>query len=273
MADLSNVLSLLAAKASAVVYPNGTGQASICSASVRVYPGWPVPNRLESDLKVGNAHISIYPLQTERRKGVALGRPYRISDHGDPTITVGVTGKTVTFAGTVSVPQNIYLLVNGTGYMHAVQTTDTLTSIATAFTSLIAGATSSGAVLSIPSAHAITARVGGVGSAVQELKRQEKDFQLTVWAHSPSLRDQLGSAIDSAFAENSDLTFPDGSHGVLLYARTIQSDQLEKAGAYRRDLIYSVEYATTKVIDAPQVIAPILNIQSMSGKSIQKIQE
>ncbi|WP_280955020.1 hypothetical protein [Paludibacterium denitrificans] len=43
---------------------------------------------------------------------------------------------------------------------------------------------------------------------------------------------------------------------------------------YRRDLIYTVDYATTQTVDAPQVIAPVINvINQNSGQTIRTIQE
>ena len=166
----------------------------------------------------------------------------------------------------MTTPQNICLNVNKKAYIHAVQATDTLTSIATALTALIQAdhplASSNVATVTIPDAFSISFSAGGVAKVVRELKRQEKQFQITVWAPTPTIRDQISSAVDSALAAINDLTFADGSHGIMLYARTFQTDQMEKSMLYRRDIVYTVDYATTQTSKAAQVIAPILNIQS-----------
>ncbi|WP_369606278.1 hypothetical protein [Serratia marcescens] len=268
MADLSDVMSYLAGTIAAMVYPNGTSNPSIAGVRIRVYPGWPLPNELETQLKAGNVDISIYPLGSERKKPIGIGRPYYIIDPGTPTITATVSGQAVTFSGTISVPQNIYLLINGNGYHHPVQPTDTLTSIATGYATTIAGATSAGPTLTVPSAREIIARVGAIGSAARELKRQEKEFQICVWAPTPALRDMIGGAIDALLSESSDSVFSDQSHGIVRYCRTSQTDEKQKFNTlYRRDVVYSVEYATTQIISAPQVVAPILNITDQAGNT------
>lgn len=278
MADVSDVLSSLAAMVAGAVYPNGTASPSVCNAPVKVYPGWPVPNVLEADLKAGKVHVSVYSLPTERKTSRQIGRPWVVTNPGTPTLTAIASLNQVTFGGTVSTPQNLYLLVDGKGYAYAVQQNDTLASIATAFVTLLQGdfpaASSLGAVLTIPGAYSVIARVGAVGTAMRELKRQEKQFQVTIWAPTPALRSAAAGPIDVALAESSDIALTDGSHGILLYSHSRETDQLEKAQLYRRDLIYTVDYATTQTASAPQVIAPVLNVINQdSGQTIRTIQE
>jgi hypothetical protein len=278
MADVSDVSNLLVSLATGAAYPNGTASPSICVAPVKLYAGWPVANVLDADLKAGKVHVSVYPLPTERKTSRQIGRPWVTTIPGTPTLTATVYLNQVTFGGTVSIPQNLYLLVNGKGYMYAVQPADTLASIATAFATLLQGdfpaASSTGPVLTVPGAYSVIARVGAIGAAMRELKRQEKQFQITIWAPTPVLRDAAAGPVDVALGVSSDLAFTDGSHGILLYSHTIQSDQNQKAGLYRRDLIYTVDYATTQTASAPQVIAPVLNvINQNSGQTIRTIQE
>ncbi|WP_230371025.1 hypothetical protein [Paludibacterium denitrificans] len=173
-------------------------------------------------------HVSVYPLPTERKTSRHIGRGWTITATGAPTLTATVNLNQVTLGGTVSAPQNVYLLVDGKGYAYAVQPADTLTSIATALAMQIPGASSSGAVITLPSPHSVIARVGAVGTAMRELKRQEKQFQITVWTSTPALRDATAGPVDVALAVSSDLAFADGSHGILLYSHTIQTDQNEK---------------------------------------------
>jgi hypothetical protein len=259
--DLSEVADTLVSKACAAVYPSGTSQPSVCGAAVKLFQGWPVPNDLEASLKAGKVQVSVYPLPTERKTNRNISRQWNVIDPGSPTITTTVSGSTITFAGTVSTPQNVYILVNGKGYQYSVQANDTLTSIATSLTALIKvnipAASSSGAAITVPSAYSLIARTGGIGSAVLELKRQEKEFQITVWAPTPTKRNQVAEAIDVALCEFTDIIFADQSHGIMRYCRTFQSDQTEKSGLYRRDLVYSIDYATTKTADggAPQILA------------------
>jgi hypothetical protein len=42
--------------------------------------------------------------------------------------------------------------------------------------------------------------------------------------------------------------------GILRYRSTVQDDSLQKQGLYRRDMIYSVEYAVTQTLTDTQVV-------------------
>lgn len=278
MADVTDVSNALVAMAAQAIYPNGTSGASAAGVPVKAYAGWPVPNVLESDLKAGKAHVSVYPLPTERRTSRHIGRRWQVTAPGTPTITAAVTLNQVVLGGTVTTPQNLYLLVNGKGYAYAVQATDTLAGIATALVALLHGdfpaASSNGATLNIPGAYSVIARVGAVGTAMQELRRQEKQFQISIWAQTPAMRSAVAGVVDVALSVSSDIVFPDGSHGILLYSHSFESDQTQKSGLYRRDLIYTVDFATTQTAAAPQVIAPGISITNQAnGQPIRTIQE
>lgn len=273
MADQSDVMNLLAAKAAAVAYPNGTGVPSITGAIVKVYPGWPVPNKLQADINAGGVHISIYPLPTEKKINSTLGRPYQVTTTGAPTLFATVSGQTVTLSGAVSTPTNVYFLIDNVGYHYSVQSNDTLTTIATAMAIQIPGATSVGAVVTIPDGISIVARTGGVGTASRELRRQAKDFQITIWSPTPALRDKVASALDIALSEESNISLSDGAPSYMVYTRSFQSDASENYLVYRRDFVYTVNYATTQTIDAAQVVAPVMHITDISNNPIKTILE
>ncbi|MBB1614525.1 hypothetical protein A9978_18985 [Pseudomonas sp. UMC65] len=265
MADLSDVLNQLTAQVAAIVYPNGTSQPSVCGIQVKIYPGWPVPNVLESDLKVGRAHISLYPLATERKTTRYIGRDWTPLVAPVHSVTMMVSGATVTLSGTIS-RQNLLINVNGVSHVYAMQPSDTLTSAATGLSALIPGSSSVGPVITLSGAHSIIARVGGFGAAIKETKRQEKQFQITVWAPTPTARDAASSPIDSHLSDATGIALPDGSYGIIRYSHSIQTDAQEKSGLYRRDLIYTVDYATTQTQQQAEAIAPVLNItNALSG--------
>ena len=98
------------------------------------------------------------------------------------------------------------------------------------------------------------------GTAVRELRRQIKDFQITVWAPAPGLRDRIGSAIDAALSEQCHIDLGDGAPAQLLYTRQFDLDRSENWHVYRRDLIFSVNYATTRTISAPEVSRTIVTL-------------
>lgn len=264
MADPSEILNVIAGQAAAIAYPSGTSSASITNGPIKIYAGWPVPPVLQADINAGGVHITVYPLTTERKMTTALGRPYRQVTAGDPTILAAVSGSTVTLSGFVSTPQNVYFLIDGIGYHYSVQTGDTLTTIATAMATIIPASTNAGPVITISGAHEIIARTGGVGTAARELRRQAKDFMVTIWAPTPQLRDIVGSALDSGLSVDSNISLSDGLPSFIVYARSMYSDASENYLVYRRDLVYTVNYATSQVISAPQVVAPVLTTNGIT---------
>ncbi|XLV72564.1 hypothetical protein ACKZDW_07905 [Ralstonia syzygii subsp. celebesensis] len=54
---------------------------------------------------------------------------------------------------------------------------------------------------------------GTQGVSVREIRRQTRNFQITVWASCFERRDPVAKAIDSALASITRLSFPDGSQG------------------------------------------------------------
>lgn len=271
MASLTDVLKQVAAQIAAVVYPNGTGQPSVAGFPVRVYPGWPVPEQLEADLAAGTANISIYPHGKDRSTTRYLGKSWVPLTEPVHTLTMTVAGSVVTLSGTISA-QNIMINVNGASYLYAVQQSDTLTSAATALAYLVPGASSAGPVITLTGAHAVLARVGGFGTAYKETKRQEQSVQVIVWANSPAARDAVASPLDSALSDSNNISFLDGSFGIIRSSGSLMTDQLQKADLYRIDLFYMIDYATTQVLNAVEVIAPVLNLaNAQSGQPMKTL--
>ena len=163
----------------------------------------------------------------------------------------------------MSVPQNVAALVNGFGYSYSVQANDTLASIATGLAALInvnTPATSSGQVISIPSAHSLTPRIGVVGNVIQEVARQKRNVMISLWCPSPDLRDNAAKLFDPVLKSTNFLSMPDGTKCRLIYASSPITDAIQKEACYRRDLIYSCEYGTTVTTPAPTVTIEQINI-------------
>lgn len=106
----------------------------------------------------------------------------------------------------------------------------------------------------------VKASENGSGKAVRELRRQIKDFQITIWAPTPQLRAKVGAAIDAALSEECHIDLGDCAPAQMFCARQFDSDTAENWHIYRRDLIVSVNYATTQVISAPEVISTAVNL-------------
>ena len=251
MADISDVLSALQTLIVAAIYPNGTDQPSVVvgAVPVRVYQGWPNPQQLDADLKLPVCHVSIYPRPDERNT-TRYPKDWQPQSVNAPTLTLTANGQQITIGGTVSIPQNAVAFVNGKPYVYALQGGDTLTSIATALATLIAAAvpstTSTGPVITLPATARIGAlRIGVGGTSIMEVRRQQRTIQITVWADSPTNRDAVMKVIDPMLAATERLTLADTTSARLIYKSSPVTDQFQKEKLYRRDLMYSVEYATT----------------------------
>lgn len=267
---------------------------SISGTDILIYAGWPQEDNLATDLAKGKTHISVFP-KAEERNTTRYPEREVVTAPAITTLTLEVTGPVlvagqtfydaagqvwdgtgnydgavqrsmlVTVGGTVSLPQNLALRINNKFYVYAVQKGDTLASIAAAIGALIgadiAGTSVSGPVITIgPTGRLQAARVGGVGTVSREVRRQERVVMISVWANAPALRDKIAAAVDVALAQQRFLTMPDGYGARLIYKNSMVIDAQQKADLYRRDLNYTVEYATTVSKQRAAIIAPFANV-------------
>lgn len=264
MADSTDVANAIVGIVAAAIYPNGTAQASIApnAAPVVVYQGWPIAPQLDNDLRAGKMHVSVWPTATER---VTESNGIETQDGvlNAATVSLVVAGATITVAGTGATGQNIGLLIDGVPFVYAVQAIDTPNSIATALVALIAAkrtASNVGAVITVPNAKNIAARVGVQASSIRVLQRREKIFQVSVWGNSFAQRDPLASAIDSVLVGTYRFALPDGTQGLMRYRSSVQHDDAQKAGIYRRDMLFAIEYCITDAITSTQIVMEQLGV-------------
>lgn len=85
---------------------------------------------------------------------------------------------------------------------------------------------------------------GTSGVIDRELRREQRQFTITVWASCFDKRDPLAKALDAGLSAVTRLTLVDASVATMTYAGSRQSDEAQKASIYRRDLMYAVDYAT-----------------------------
>lgn len=264
MADITDVSSVLMTTIAGIVYPNGTSQPSITGAAVAVLIGWPDTVQLRADLAANKVNVSIFPQPNMLRIIDTAMSGWSAPTAPVNTITLTLSGQTVTVGGTVSTPQNAALVVDNKAYVYAVQAGDTLAGIATALAALVnvdQTATAAGAVVTIPGAKYISPRVGGQGVAMRETRRQEQGYQITVWANCFGQRDPIAAAIDSALSGIPHLTLADQS-AALRFKSSRQDDSQQKEGIYRRDLMYAVEFSTFASQTLTQITATIENVSA-----------
>ena len=247
MADISDVESALVEQVAATLYPQGTSSPSIVGVDCRAYRGWPVASGLNADLGAGRINVSVFPDN-------ALGRvttrhlPLWRDVAGSPSLTVRTVGTSVTWDGAATLGQLAGVLVDGISYVYRTTSGDTPASVAANIASLLRPlwiVHQAGATLSLPGAGSVLARVAADATATREVRRQERDFRVAFWCPSPATRDTTAMAVDQNLAGVTFLDLPDQTKGRLTYVGTSVFDQSQSAMLYRRDLIYSVEYATT----------------------------
>ena len=268
MADITDVEQAIISLIAAVVYPNGTGNVSaiidpISGSPVpaKTYRGWPQPAQLQPDMRSGIVNINVWRTAVGRSttrypmEWVTLSVP-------TPTVTLTILDDTVTVGGTVGAGQNAAIVVNGVGYVYAVQATDTLTSIATALATDIGnGATSSGPVITIPSATSLGVTVGTIGSSIQEVARQIRHLQVNIWAPTPAIRDAAAKLLVPALRSTLRLSMPDGSSvRVMTDSDGDDNDGDQKEIVYRRMIPVPVEYATTNTSETATVVVTHSNV-------------
>lgn len=260
MASVDDVLHFLAKRVTDTVYPGGTALPGIVNVPVKVSPGWPVPAVLQQDISAGGVHVSVWPLPTERKVNTSLGRPYHVVSKGKPTLQITVTGNTLAVSGVASALTNVRLCIDGEGFNFHFRAGTTAEKAARSIVQRLPRALTVLRLIIIPLASQIQVQVTTAGTAVRELHRQVREFQITVWASTPYLRNRLGAAIDSALSDQCHINLGDGAPAQMLCVRQFDSDTAENWHIYRRDLIVSVNYATTQVISAPEIISTAVNL-------------
>src|SRR5579883_2940465 len=244
MADLVDVENTLQSIISAGLYPNGTGQPSVTGDTFKIGRGWPAPADLDANLKAKIVTVSIYPLPNERNV-TRYPLDWETSAAASPKVTATISGNTITIGGTIQAGDFVMVKVGFVkAYSVSVGSGSTLATIAAAIVSaMIAdfpGTAAVGSVVTVNSGAALAAVCGGQGTSWKELRRQVKDFQITVWCATPSQRDAVGPKVDGIFANIIRFTLPDNSFARLIYQKNIVSDKGQLEQAYRRDLFYSI---------------------------------
>lgn len=261
MADQADVEEALTALITQTIYPNGVSAGPIAAVGnilVDIRRGWPLPATLDAAIASGgDVLVRIYPEPGMTRNTSRFTLQWRDTAFVPPTLTVSVAGSTVTFAGTGDASHVAGIRIgppSGTTYAYRLNVGDGPDQVALAFQALIGGSTAViDGSLTLATTMVVTARVINDQGAFLETRRQDQGFRVSIWSANPAARDAVASAIDNALAYltnvNGDPTMtiplPDGSAGWLRYRSTYNMDGAEKAGLYRRDLCYLVEYPTS----------------------------
>ncbi len=250
MADQADVETALAAIVGGALYPGGLeAGCAVAGAMCRIYRGWPVPAALDVDLAAGRVNVSIATVAGSQVVTTRYPDQWRVTAPAVPTLGASVADGVVVFAGSATAGQVVALLVDGRAAVHRTVAGDTVQSVAAALTAELlqvgVRAAAGGAAVTIGGARSIVARITADQPSQRETRRQRQRFAVTCWCADPATRDAIGSTIDAALSAIDFIGLADGSSGRLLFVASVTSDLWEDAALYRRELTYSVDYATT----------------------------
>ena len=252
-------------------YLSGASQASIGAGDVKVYRGWPNSTGLDADLVAGTSHVSVFPRPGMARDTTRMLADWTVPLLLPPTVTLTVSGATVTLGGTPG-QNNVIGLRVGTSidaptYAYRMTTLDTLASAVAALGAMVPGATVSGATITLPTTD-FSARNGMDQTSGREIRRQVQDFQMSCFAPSPLVRDALCSAVDLMLAQSTRTMLPDGWSVFIRYHGTRVNDRPTKDRVWRRDLFCAVEYPTVETMTAGEMLFGIETIGAGNGATV-----
>ena len=272
MADQADVENSLVNIVTGVLYPSGVSGPSAVSpingAVTSISRGWPVPATLDAILTAKGVLVRVYPEPGMTRNTTRYAPAWKQRPAVVPTLTASVTGPIVTFGGIGSAAHVAAILWGGQAVNYRLSDGDGPGQVAAYFASVIIGSGLNGNAVSIPTNLDVTVRIEVDQPSSLEVRRQDQGFRVSVWASSFAPRDQTAATIDAALATlpatdefgnaiatgTMFLALADGSNGWLRYRSTTNLDNAEKAGLYRRDLCYLVEYPTEIVQNAPPFV-------------------
>jgi hypothetical protein len=256
MADVSEVEQAVADSVTSSLYPEGSSQASVVGVQCRVYRGWPNAATLNSDLSAGVVNVTIAP-DNESGRTTTRYLPEWQYTLARPGTTATASGQTVTIGGTPAVGDVVGTLVDGAAYAYRIQSGDGIDLIAANLALVIQAnraVSFRGSTITIPGAGSVIARSVCDCASSFESRRQEKDLRVVCWCSSPSVRDAVAAAIDTAMAQVAFLALADGTSARITYRNTVGYDQAQNALLYRRDLLYTAEYPTVTILELPSMI-------------------
>ncbi|RFB80008.1 hypothetical protein [Methylovirgula sp. 4M-Z18] len=261
MAELTDVYNALVSLIGGALWPQGLSGVSAIGAPCKIYPRSPASTELDADLRAGIVHVSIFAPPNREKVTTRYPRVWQDQFPGAPTITVAVSGSTVTLGGTVTPTHYVSIVVAAQGFSYACTASDTLSSVAQALAQQMPaglGASVSGAAITIGGRGDIVARCAAPGTMMMEVRRQNRGLTIAIHAPSPQLRDAAAALIDPLLATTDFLSLPDATAAWITYQGTDEADEGQKAMDYRRDIHIWAEYPT--IIIAPAY--PITIVQN-----------
>ena len=255
MADSSDVEDALADAVAAALGLDANGFSAAVGLSCRVTREWPNDEELTSDLAARVLNVTVTSLPGVYRETTRYPENWRPAGSPVTTVTGTIVGQTLTLSAPsgAMAQQLVGIRVGQTPNVYETVATDTPASIASALAALIPGATAAEAVLTLPPGP-VTFRTAGFAPLFRETRRQRASLKAAFWAPDGTTRDVACKLVDGALAALHFISLIDGTACRIRGEGSYVLDTDEKAGLWRRDLRYGVEYPTTETMTAPAMI-------------------
>ena len=255
MADISAVEESLADAVAAALNLTPAGLSTPLGLSCRVTREWPNDIELTADLTARVLNVTVTSLPGVYRETTRYPEHWRPLSCPVTTVTGTISGQTLTVAAPAGAmaQQLVGVRIGQTAYVYETVATDTAASVATALAVLVPGASANGPAVTLP-LGAATFRTAGFSPLIRETRRQRASLKAAFWAPDGATRDAACALVDAALSGMHFITLSDGSACRLRGEGSYVLDADEKAGLWRRDLRYAVEYATTQTATAPAML-------------------
>jgi len=265
MPDQAEVEQALAVTIAGALYPAGEGGDSAVGTVCRVYRGYPVVGALEADLLAGIAHLTVRAVANSLAVTTRFPREWIGAVPQCPLIAES-DGDQVTFSGSAGPGTVAGVKVDGRAYAWRVTQSSTPGVVAAVLADMVRSdrpALLTDASISFPLGHDVLARAVSDGHGGEELRRQEARFEVTAWCPSPEVRDEVCAFVDLTLAEIAFLDVSGWGCRVVSVGGG-SHDEGAAARAWRRDLIYRIEYPTVANSDLPAMLFGIGSV-NMAG--------
>ena len=255
MADQWEVEAELARVIAEALYPDGVAADSAIGTVCRVYRGVPVPSALADDLEAGIAHVTVLPVEGSAKDTTRFSSEWQGSTVDCP-LSALVYGDRVRFEGEPGPGVVAGVQVDGQAFAWRVPRRMTAGVVAAVLADMVRAVRPAelvGTVVHFPGGTGVLARAVSDGVGGRELRRQSERFRVSLWCPTPTVRDRLGAFVDLSLAG---MVFLDvGGWGCRISAsggKTI--DDGADARAWRRELVYEIEYPTVLAQSLPAML-------------------
>lgn len=249
----------------------------------RVYRGQPMPEGLNADLQKRIVHVAIVMAPSGEAR--SEGGTSSMQQVTEPDVQLSATATATKFVGTPVAVTLAGTVVAGTRLMVQVgphylpyQPATGATPIAVAaavaaavnadpsmaslVTAAAVGATvtfTNNAAITIGGSFAFDFRIGGTADFMSSTRWGKTEFHVHVFGYDDNSRAAYANAIDDILSDIRMVSLSDGTTGKLEYVRFLQTDRELSHLAYRRTLVYSVQYNRTALTTGYQVLAGLVN--------------